>query len=818
MTGAAPLLRTVDTAARSSRSRIPHLKAHINSRHLRLPTASLSPRPCKSQPIARQPSYGTRSSTSTAVNGHFFGQLGDAQGEARHEKSAVWTAPVEFENITSDHGVGLDSSRGSADEPKSLSAWDLREDEHPDRVFFALIHAADGAQFIHTASDHAFSRAFCQLDPEHFIEAYKPLYQDLPPSLHIGPAFRTVRSLEDRCKRFVRRIQRIMQMRTDAGFPLTLDVYRHVLWCAEVACDEQFARLVFDREMSAQGVDPDEDCYNSLLAACAKSGLNDVAHRKHHRRTQYHLDRRENVHGIRDQGQLAVLGRGRPHRSEPAGLRDYVLRVFKQMGEQGFAGNEKTFTSLMLALGQDGDMNGVKSILRSVWNINTELLLTFDEEEIESPTFYEENSPLRPTGRLLDTVVHVFGNNNEMYVASLLNDYLSRNYNINAPQHVWEKLFELTYQFARRENAWHRSRNWSPGHLPGQALPRLFEMMTDEPHNVQPTVQLLTRLSQNAGQHFEYDAAIGHLREAVRLLDVEQTKLSELYDRILPSVTNVHNESYFLSDEFFADRQLFIQHSIQVDADLQAVILAVRRLLRRQRPPRSELEQQWEHVTQRIPDIIREFQTKLPNEIGYKTMNGAVRIKNGYLHRSYAIELADAHFIVKTGILRRALDLDHHSIMIERLRRVPRKLERFSKWCFLCCKEDHSLLQCPDRDRILAGPMEVLSYARPTLTEDGADEEPSTGWALFPEVEEKPQVVEPPVRESRSNVLWIRSSAEMWHQEHLKARWHAAEKGDGYAGQTPDPVKRPEAGEEKEVEQDLEDEFESEPDEAKTRP
>jgi hypothetical protein len=472
------------------------------------------------------------------------------------------------------------------------------------------------------------------------------------------------------------------------------------------------------------------------MSAWAWSGAYDVAYRWHQRRSRPH-----NLFRWKDNprvlfAQLKSSQPAQPHSSE---IHGYVVSMFKQLVSLGLSATEKTFSSMMIAMGQHGDVQGACELLRTVWNIDVHALQQYDEEELESPTFFDEDSPLHPSQRLLQTVIHVFGNNNMMYLASQMNDYISRNYNIPISKETWAQLYELTFQFAKRWKDTEQAKIMTPNQLPAQSLAELFSAMTDKPHNIEPTPNTFFFLARNANQHFSHAPALAFAKQGQHLLDDERTRLSEQLDGLLTIVRGgqtTGSAPWYQDDSFLAQRKAFIEHSIAANAMVSHLQLVVRQLIVAALPSRAEEDYDsaahYTHTSQNIPNIIRTFPTKLPNQLTYHTISGSVTIENGYVHRSDAISDADAFLQERAGILCHALDVEHLPEMLFRLQSVDKKLNAVTHGkCHMCDGYGHARKDCPQREFVLSGPIELRAPGHQDEDEahQDEDEEPST----FPE-------------------------------------------------------------------------------------
>ena len=616
---------------------------------------------------------------------------------------------------------------------------------HPERVLFALSDRTHGAAFIQGADDEAFSRAFEALDPAYFFEPYVRLYRNLDPHLHTRMEYRLCRSLEDRWNRLLYHFDKFMGMRRESGMPLTLGVYRHLLRCAGAMGDEHLAKDVFETLMPEEGVEPDRQCFNYYLQARVWSAWYEVRFRNRTRVIQSNLDFRKHAAGSSRKKQQEMR-RFRPDRiapTTPEQIRQTALATFQELNRRGFRGNEETYVNLMLAMNQAGDLAAVKSVLKSVWNVNIELLLQYDEEEIEGPTYYEEDSPLRPTGRLLSTIVHIFANQNNVSLAYTLLDYVSRNYNLRVPEHVWFQLYEVTFVLSSK-------RGWGPGskkyaakgeynlgQLESDTLGKFFDLITDEPHNVEPDVVMLIMMARIQRDKRHLDSCLEYVRRALVILEEEKTTLSQLYDDLL---TLINNQNGHLSTEFLEKRHNFILGSMSVEKHLQYILRMVYHLLQEHEWAGGGKQTELSH--RRIPDLVREFETFLPNHLNYPTPTGHVRFANGRIHREYAIQLADDHFHARVGRLRQLLDTENYDELVAHVEGIPEMLAKRENWCFWCQEDGHHERDCKPVKWRLAGVERYQSRVNEGDVEANIAQEPDTREQQTPEGEGRDETLD----------------------------------------------------------------------------
>ena len=158
---------------------------------------------------------------------------------------------------------------------------------------------------------------------------------------------------------------------------------------------------------------------------------------------------------------------------KPFGLKLQIVLLFDRMIGHGLLGNETTFVLMMTAMGREGDMKGVQAILKKVWSIDAEKIVSDDDPSSEIAELYPEGSPLRPTNSLLFTVAHIFGSNNDIPAALSLVDHVSRQYSLRIPRKVWSHLLEWPFVLSRTRNGRRTTDGASLGQLPLASVGRL---------------------------------------------------------------------------------------------------------------------------------------------------------------------------------------------------------------------------------------------------------------------------------------------------------------------------------------------------------
>ena len=521
----------------------------------------------------------------------------------------------------------------------------------------------------------------------------KDVYRFMKSSLSTDPQYRWVRRIEERFSSFKASLATIIDLRRAAGHKLSLEVCRHYLDWARVLGDAQLAKRIMGTLMPIDVLEPDVHCYNYFMEACCWN-------RAWSKKEEFRLRVTPRILAIRSTVKRPPDLRG--HRVGGArGIRYNMLSMFKKLVARGHQGNEETFTTLMVAMGRENDLTGAKSILRSVYNIDVDLLAQLDEEEVETPTFYKDNSPLRPSARLLFTVAHIFGSNNQVGTALNLVDYISRQYNLQISLNVWMQLFEWTLVLQLKRTPIERKQGQHIGQVPQGTLEKLWDTMTDTPHNVKPGVIMHTLRARARRDAFHLEDTLQNLRLAREELESSRRRLqlfsTELVSWIEDHVDQISKDS-ILPTEWYIIRRNFLMQSLKVDRDVQLVATAVRQVASdfhwpqyappevRQEPDQARgrqkrIEWQKEHHTRilewerrTLPNLLLEFAEYLPNSIVYKTTGGWIAI-DGKQSRNVIVNRSWGDQLRRTGIMRAVLDTEDYGNMLEGMKRLPQLLE-----------------------------------------------------------------------------------------------------------------------------------------------
>lgn len=531
--------------------------------------------------------------------------------------------------------------------------WELVKEGHPDRILLALLNPAIARDFISMATDDDFTEAICALDPEYFISPFRDLHYHLNPSMETQPTFRTIKSFEERTNTFLKILRNLIADREAAARTIPLGVYRHLLKSAAVCGRADLAKDIFYQSLPEDHLVPDRACYNYLMEASAWNNLYGGRERHKLRVTADRLEIRSRIKRHPNYTSHGVTTPSNPE--NPDSIRLQVLKIFNDLVRQQISGDEATFCHLMIAMGREGDMKGVKSVMKSVWNIDVDALNKHDEKELELPIVYELDSILRPSERLLFTIAHIFSSNNQVETASTLLEYVSRHYKIKVPNKIWNHLLGWAYSIFSQGRPWHRKRGLNIGRPSAAAVESLFVVLQGEPYNIKfGIIPLHYRIRVRLAKRV-LDVLLDDVRLCRQQLDEDRLALANIYDRmqLVMSKYDQTHQNDLATETFLNLRREYILTSLRVEAHLQLMIKDLRNIFKETYFPEGRKIKKW--AWQRLPNLILEFSEFLPNLLPYYTPTGHVVLSTKQ-HRTQAIRESNGFQTRQTATLRNMLD------------------------------------------------------------------------------------------------------------------------------------------------------------------
>ena len=562
----------------------------------------------------------------------------DIESEAPREREHGHT--VHKQKSTQDHRLAAESGYFKSHALGAENEFSPQNELQPERLLLGLLHTPVGQRFIDESDDQSFDTAFCRLDVDYFVKPLTTMYRHMHPYLEEFKA--EIQDLETRLQSVLDAIDRILSQRS-AERKLTLPIYRHLLKLAGTAGNAQLGRAVWTNMMPDDGIIPDLQCFNYYMESLCWNR----AYFKEERFRMRVLPALLKIRARRNRRLFFGPGREpvelQSHRvsgpdQTPAErkftIKEQAVGLFNGLTKLKLRGDEHTFINLMIAFAREGDLEGVKSILRSVWNIDVEALKDLDEEEIESPTFYEDNSPLRPSSHLLYCVAYIFGINNDFPQAFRLVDYISRNCNVPITTAVWQNLCEqcVVLSVYRSPNSVRLGQATGQLHL--SVFDSFWRTMIDEPHNVVPDIIMTSMRLRITQERTNLAKSRGGLETLLQLLYQSRLELMTLVDDLInqsreaAAAIGTDNPHTSLdpvpSDRFFEVRRKFLENSLCFDRDWNIMKQRLGFTLRRHDHYESGFFQHWIHRTR--PRTMLQFIEYVHSYDTYDTATGTVLI------------------------------------------------------------------------------------------------------------------------------------------------------------------------------------------------
>ncbi len=632
MRGSVSSVGALSSFAHQPPSRIPHLKLHILARRSR---PKSSPVPERIPQVQQRCLHAI--SAPYRLSGIFF------RANENVDQTRTPRPPTTSTNVV--------------DESQEFGAHhtldQILRQAHPERILYGLLSTIEGRRFVVQAPAKTFEAALCSIDPWYLIEPFKDVYRYVKPSLATQPRYRWVRAIEERLNLLAEQINEIISLRRSAGHQLTKDVCGHLLHCARVLGNGPMARQVWQIMIPEEGLQNDLDvhAYNCYVEAICWSNA-------FSKNEQWRFRVTPRVQKIRGGNNPPPDLSG--YRTGPLGLRHETLVNFRRMVGQKLEGDEETFTNLIIAMGREGDIAGAKSILKSVYNIDVDLLLEVDEEEVETPTFYESESPLRPSARLLYTIAHCFGSNNDIELAFKLIDFVSRQYDLRIPFNVWMHLFDWAFVLSLRRSGAKKKQGQAVGQVEQFLIDTLWTEMTDAPHNIKPDVVMHILRAQSLRDRNLLRESLESIQSAKKLFEERRGEAELLGKELLAFTDQIltqrdTNPLQVVPAEWFNIRRQFVLSSIIEDRDLQLLIVTVRLIFNKHHWSEHGRPKGWER--RRLPGIISDFTEYLPNTLAYRTRGGLIEIAGLKADRVRAAKTGMA-MSQRNGLLRAHMDRD----------------------------------------------------------------------------------------------------------------------------------------------------------------
>ncbi|OJJ37309.1 hypothetical protein ASPWEDRAFT_26710 [Aspergillus wentii DTO 134E9] len=520
-------------------------------------------------------------------------------------------------------GAYEDESLEDIQDEASLKAifYGIIQDGQPETILNALLDPRF-EELVGSLPQTIFVEVFHLLSPAYFVDPYREIHRPLHPSAVDVKQYRSLDSIFDE---FVNNLATVVNIRQSAGHTLGLAEYTHLLDCARSIGDAIMADSIW-HNMREDEIYPDVRCYNYYMEAKVWDTAYTGREKYNLRMTPYAYRKRRFFNP--NQGWQGYGTAGRSVRKE-------VLQIFNEMTEMGNHGDEATFINVILASSRVGHIKGMKNVLKTVWNVDIDALMdNVDESDLPEVTYYDRSSPLHPTHRLLFTVAHAFGTNNDIPAALKAIDFISRSYDLVVPEKVWLELFERSFVLSRPRFGPDAKRN-AKGKVSYEFLNTMFQTMISPPFSVRPTIEIHHMLAKTAWDRARLSEFQYHMRAAYDLLAETRRKrrtarlilegylggpMSRSSRRRMPQIDPLLLQSRALADAVntYDILRLRTAQQTMIVERLARLLLIHHRWTGRDNPA-------WERCL--LPQALEEWQDFLPQSFVYRTKGGMVQFR-----------------------------------------------------------------------------------------------------------------------------------------------------------------------------------------------
>jgi len=498
-----------------------------------------------------------------------------------------------------------------------------------------------------------FSEVLRSLDPKHFVGRFQELHRQLSPRLAKKLGLLDAINLQGGnykfCILFLEEVRSILEAR-HWEYPPAISDYKYLLKCARATGNRNLAEYLWKKmtirneshKVTEKLPAPDLDCYNSFLwIKCWNDTMNPLL--------RYRLRVIPENFAPRSWENSPYNLTG--HRvGSNSGIRAEVAMHFRRMVEAGISGNEETFCLMIISNAREGEMSAVASILRRVWGIDLEELLTLSESYLPPPKAYHRHSPFHPTEMLLYTIAHAFGINNQIPSALRLIDYISSQYSLPIPTDVWNELLAWTFVLSTKSKV--RKRHGEVvdtgkdiSQLPPEAMTSLWNTMVSQPYNVKPTLEMYDRLMTNLSDRQRFGEMRIRMDEARQVLRDGIRNLSRMHATF---TATTHSRS----PAHLAERRMrdLILARLRVRRNRKYVERWVKLLLL-QGSRSLKYTDGWSDQT--LPDIVKNWSLFLPDKLRYEIRSGTVSFKSGSKEQKisrYSTIIKRSHRLKRRGL------------------------------------------------------------------------------------------------------------------------------------------------------------------------
>lgn len=382
-------------------------------------------------------------------------QMGWASGSGEQTRTTT-------ETISSTSFITTEESMAAANS-RIIAA--LRQGQ-PHEILSSILQASKDPAFIESLPDTAILQIVRLLDPKVFIEPYKQIHADLPPSIYMQLARHSggmPKLLADFESVYEYIVHKVIAQRQALGF----QKHEMLLKMAAVAGDAVLATETWNNMLKRE-LKPDVECYNHYFEALCWPKTDILVFARPYWSTS-------------NQQTLQTLH-----------VKRIVSRMFTSMIARGVMADANTFGFLMTAYSRGGDLGGVKLILKKVWGIDVDAIMDIDDDS-RSFDDLPPDSALHPTPDLLFTIAHVFGSTKNLAVGLRLVHHISCRFSVPIEERTWRELLHWTFILSRRSSLKRRFVEF----IPPWSVAVLWQTMISTHKPSMPILRLVLQMFYN---------------------------------------------------------------------------------------------------------------------------------------------------------------------------------------------------------------------------------------------------------------------------------------------------------------------------------
>ena len=392
---------------------------------------------------------------------------------------------------------------------------DVMAANDPDKLLLHLWQARNDFQLFQGLPRTTFSEILRRIQPHSSFMPLGAQYKALGPEHYFelsAGRHNFYRALSARRRMYRDIIESRMRHRR-----LRLNEYVQMLNMTRATWDGTTAKKIM-RDMVRDDIEPNLTCYNYYFEARCWSDTLAPEERHTLRVIPFNEERRLQKFTKETKEGHVIDG----HITREEGIRWEISRLFTKMIRDGITPNTQSYMHLITAQAREGDIKGVQSVLKEVWNTDTAALAAGRLTPADMPEA-RRDSPTYPNGELLFVIAHAFGTNNDIPTALRVIDHISMSFDVPIPQLVWQELLEWTHVLTKKRNVAYRSGGRNTGKLPAKSMESLWQVMKSELYNGKPTLLMYDFMVRHHYREDHFFKALRVMQEGLKLHEDKYT-------------------------------------------------------------------------------------------------------------------------------------------------------------------------------------------------------------------------------------------------------------------------------------------------------